>query len=74
MNQYNFPTIILSGPGALEEFVIRLKTENHQRVFVVTDDTLKSCGILDQLTAVLKKEKLRFPCLQAFTPIPLKKM
>ncbi len=71
MNQYNFPTIILSGQGALAEFVNRLKEKNHQRVFVVTDETLKACGVLAKLTDLLDEQKILFSVFSETHPNPI---
>lgn len=60
MNQYNFPTLILSGQGALAESVNRLKAKNHQRVLIVTDETLKACGVLEKLTSLLDAQQVAF--------------
>jgi len=60
VNQYNFPTLILSGQGALAESVNRLKAKNHQRVLIVTDETLKACGVLEKLTSLLDAQQVAF--------------
>jgi alcohol dehydrogenase class IV len=60
VNQYNFPTLILSGQGALAEFVNRLKAKNNQRVLIVTDETLKACGVLEKLTSLLDAQQVAF--------------
>jgi len=70
MNQYNFPTIILSGQGALKEFVDRLKQKNHQRVLVVTDEGLKACGLLDKLTALLADGRVSYSVFSETHPNP----
>ena len=71
MNQYNFPTIILSGQGALKEFVNRLKAKSHQRLLVVTDKTLKDCGLLDQLTVLLDEQQIPFSVFAETHPNPI---
>ncbi|MBW1892985.1 MAG: iron-containing alcohol dehydrogenase [Deltaproteobacteria bacterium] len=70
MNQYNYPTIILSGKGALEEFVTRLKSKSHKQALVVTDEILKSCGVLDQLTRLLKDRGISFSLFSETHPNP----
>lgn len=71
MNQYNFPTIILSGQGALTEFVNRLKAKSHQRVLIVTDETLKACGLLDNLTSLLDEQQVAFSLFAETHPNPV---
>ena len=70
MNQYNFPTIILSGQGALMEFSERLKAKQHKKSLIVTDDTLKNCGVLDQLTRVLEEKGIQFSVFSETHPNP----
>jgi 4-hydroxybutyrate dehydrogenase len=71
MNQYNYPTLILSGQGALKEFVNRLKEKAHQRVFIVTDETLKACGVLDKLTSLLDAQQVAFSVFAETHPNPI---
>jgi len=71
MNQYNFPTIILSGQGSLKEFVNRLKSKSHQRILVVTDETLKACGLLDNLTSLLTDAMVDFNVFSEIHPNPV---
>ncbi|MCD6584341.1 MAG: iron-containing alcohol dehydrogenase [Desulfobacteraceae bacterium] len=71
MNQYNFPTIILSGQGALAEFVNRLKAKAHQRVLIVTDETLKACGVLEKLTLLLDAQQVAFFVFSETHPNPI---
>jgi 4-hydroxybutyrate dehydrogenase len=70
MNQYNFPTIILSGQGALEEFAERLKAKHHKKPLIVTDETLKNCGVLDQLTNVLESRGISACVFSETNPNP----
>jgi 4-hydroxybutyrate dehydrogenase len=71
MNQYNYPTIILSGQGALAEFAVRLKTKAHQRVLVVTDKTLISCGLVDHLTRLLTDQGISYEIFSDVHPNPI---
>ncbi len=71
MNQYNFPTIILSGQGALKEFVNRLKAKAHQQVLIVTDETLKACGLLAKLTDLLDEQEILFSVFSETHPNPV---
>jgi len=70
MNQYNFPTIIISGQGALEEFTERLKAKDHKKPLIVTDETLKNCGVLDQLTTLLEKKGIPICVFSGTHPNP----
>lgn len=71
MNQYNYPTTILSGLGALAEFAARLKGKNHKRILIVTDPTLASCGLLEQLTHPLSENKIPFEAFSEVHPNPV---
>ncbi len=44
MNQYNYPTTILCGQGALTELITRLQTRPPKHYLIVTDRNLKSTG------------------------------
>jgi len=70
MNQYNFPTIILSGQGALLEFRKRLKAKQHKKSLIVTDEILKNCGVLDQLTAAMEGKGIPFYVFSETNPNP----
>ena len=71
MNQYNFPTTILSGQGALVEFIQRLKGKSHQRMLIVTDNIIKSLGLLDQLTGPLAENGIAFDIFSDVHPNPI---
>jgi 4-hydroxybutyrate dehydrogenase len=71
MNQYNYPTIILSGQGALADFALRLKTKTHQRVLIVTDKTLISCGLVDNLTRLLTDQGISYEIFSDVHPNPI---
>jgi len=71
MNQYNYPTTILSGQGSLKEFADRLKAKSHSRPLVVTDKTIKTCGVLDRLTDLLKEREIRFQVFDEIHPNPV---
>lgn len=71
MNQYNFPTTILSGQGALSEFADRLEAKAHHRVLIVTDETLKTCGLLDKLTSHLDDRQVAFSVFAETHPNPV---
>jgi alcohol dehydrogenase class IV len=71
MNQYNYPTIILSGQGALAEFVNRLAVKAHERILIVTDETLKVCGLLENLTSLLDARQIKFSVFSDTHPNPV---
>lgn len=71
MNQYNYPTTILCGQEALNEFVIRLKAKNHKKALIVTDDTIVSFGLLDQLTRLLDDQGISYDVFYSVHPNPV---
>ncbi|NOY67892.1 MAG: iron-containing alcohol dehydrogenase [Deltaproteobacteria bacterium] len=71
MNQYNYPTIILSGIGALDEFINRLAGKSHRRVLIVTDETLAACGLVDQVTDRLAGKGILFSIFSGVHPNPV---
>ncbi len=71
MNQYNYPTTILSGQGALKEFGDRLKGKLHSQPLIVTDKTIKACGVLDKLTVLLTKHNILFHVFDEIHPNPI---
>jgi 4-hydroxybutyrate dehydrogenase len=70
MNQYNYPTIVLCGQGALAELIDRLKAKSHQHILVVTDKTLKTCGLVDTFTDLLNENKIAFSVFDETHPNP----
>ena len=71
MNQYNYPTTILSGQGALKEFSDRLKGKSHRQPLIVTDKIIRTCGVLDKLTLLLKEREIRFHVFDGIHPNPV---
>ncbi|MFO7558469.1 MAG: iron-containing alcohol dehydrogenase [Desulfobacterales bacterium] len=71
MNQYNYPTTILSGQGALKEFGDRLKGKSRRHPLIVTDKTIKACGVLDKLTVLLTKQNIPFHVFDEIHPNPV---
>jgi 4-hydroxybutyrate dehydrogenase len=71
MNQYNYPTTILCGQGALSEFIIRLKPKNHKKMLIITDQTLVSCGLSDHLTGLLTDHHISFDVFADVHPNPI---
>lgn len=71
MNQYNYPTTILSGQGALKEFSNRLKHKSHRQPLIVTDKIIRTCGVLDKLTLLLTEREIRFHVFDEIHPNPI---
>jgi alcohol dehydrogenase class IV len=71
MYQYNYPTTILLGQGALKSFCERLKEKNHKRILIVSDRTLTRLGIVDQITGLLSSIKLSFAIYDDTRPNPI---
>ena len=60
MEQYNFPTVILSGVGSLEEFCKRLLDLKPGKILIVSDQVLKNIGIVEQVTTLLEQHSLEY--------------
>jgi alcohol dehydrogenase class IV len=73
MNQYNYPTTILCGQGALAEFIVRLKSKCHKKMLIVTDQTLVACGLLDPLARLLTDHGISFDLFSEVHPNPVEK-
>jgi len=71
MNQYNYPTTILSGQGALKEFADRLRGKSHRHPLIVTDKTVKTCGVLEKLTVLLTERKIQSLVFDGIHPNPV---
>ena len=70
MNQFNYPTIILSGEGALKEFSHRLKNKNHRKVLIVTDNTLDEAGLVQIITMHLSSHGIDYAIFSDVNPNP----
>ena len=70
MYQYNYPTTILLGQGALKNFCDRLKEKNHKKILVVSDKTLSKLGVVGQVTGLLESIKLPFAIYDDIRPNP----
>lgn len=53
MKQFNFPTVLLYGEGALKESANRIKNLGFKKPLLVTDKTLVELGIVKQVKDVL---------------------
>jgi alcohol dehydrogenase class IV len=58
INQYNFPTIIRFGPGAVGELPAYLKKHEIKRPLVVTDNTVAALPFFKQVMADLETHKI----------------
>ncbi len=71
MNQYNFPTTILCGQGALAEFVNRIQAKNHRHLLIVTDPSLVTYGLVDHLTRMLSEKDMAHTVFSDTHPNPV---
>ena len=67
MNQFNFPTTILQGEGALAELADRLC----KKIMLVTDPGLRKAGVLDQAMTLLKGSSAEFAVYDGVHPNPI---
>jgi len=68
MNQFNFPTTILHGEGALGELANRLR---EKKLMLVTDPGLRRAGVLDQALILLKGSRAEFVVYDDVHPNPI---
>lgn len=71
MVQYNYPTIILLGQGALAEFVNRLKAASHKKILIVTDAMVEKLGIVKKLTDLLAPAGIAYAVFTDVHPNPI---
>ena len=71
MVQYNYPTIILLGQGALAEFVNRLKAASHKKILIVTDPMVEKLGIVKKLTDLLAPAGIAYAVFTDVNPNPI---
>lgn len=60
MLQYNFPTTILYGTGALNQLGKVMGNKAHKKVLIVTDSTLVKLGIVKSVTDILEENRLDY--------------
>jgi len=60
VQQFNYPTIILYGEGALKEMARRLADRQLKHPLIVTDKNLLKVGIVDTVVAELKERGVEF--------------
>ncbi len=70
MYQYNYPTTILLGQGALKNFCDRLKEKSHKKILIVSDKTLSKLGVVKQVTDLLKSIKQPYALFDDIRPNP----
>lgn len=71
MVQYNFPTTILLGQGALAEFAGRLKAAQHGKILIVTDPMVEKIGIVKKLTDLLVQAGIAYAVFTDVHPNPI---
>jgi len=71
MQQFNFPTVIYYGEGALQQFIEVLAEQNYQKILIVTDKTLVDLGIIQLLTIPLDKHKIDYVLFSDCHPNPI---
>jgi 4-hydroxybutyrate dehydrogenase len=60
MEQYNFPTTILYGRGALKTFSEQMREKGHRKTLIVTDSVIRDLGLAQKLTDLLSSQGI--PC------------
>ena len=71
MLQFNFPTTILYGEGALKECASRIKTLNYAKLLLVTDANLVKVGIVKKVTEIFQSLDIKFQLFDKVSPNPL---
>lgn len=71
MQQFNFPTVLLYGEGALIESSKRMKGLGFNKPLLVTDPTLVKIGLIDSVLAQLKKENIDAVVFDGTHPNPI---
>ena len=71
MNQYNYPTTILLGKGALKEAVLRIEAAGIKKPLLVTDKTLVKIGIAGRVLEFFKKTNIKPVVFDECHPNPI---
>lgn len=71
MKQFNYPTTILFGEGALKECAKRIYAQGLKKPLVVTDKTLMKIGMVDKVVGVLKEAGLSTAVFDGVHPNPI---
>src|SRR2546422_2805464 len=70
--QFNYPTTILFGPGAVAEFAKRLAPEHQGRRFlIVTDPGVVAAGLADRVRTALEEAGLSVEVFDGVHPNPV---
>jgi 4-hydroxybutyrate dehydrogenase len=70
MEQYNFPTTILYGRGALDAFSERLREQGHKKALIVTDSVIRDLGMARKLTDLLSAQAIPYAMFSDVHPNP----
>lgn len=73
MKQFNFPTVMLYGEGSLLEAATRLKGLNIKRPLLVTDKTLVTLKVVDQVLEALQINGIEAVVFDETHPNPIEK-
>jgi alcohol dehydrogenase class IV len=71
MQQYNFPTIMYTGKGALDALALTLKDKAHRTTMLVTDPTLVEIGLALRVTDALKASGTPIVLFDSVHPNPI---
>ena len=71
MNQFNFPTVIFSGQGALNSLADALKEKAHKKILIVTDANLVKVGVLQTVLDSLSASIAEFVIYDGTHPNPI---
>jgi alcohol dehydrogenase class IV len=71
MQQFNFPTTILYGEGALKEAAKRVKAMNFKHPLLVTDKTLVKFGLAEKILGVFKEQGIQCAVFDGVHPNPI---
>jgi 4-hydroxybutyrate dehydrogenase len=70
MEQYNFPTTILYGGGALDALSERLREKGHKKALIVTDSVIRDLGMARKLTDLLSAQGIPYAMFSDVHPNP----
>lgn len=70
MQQFNYPTVIYYGEGALEQFVTTF-SQRHCKPLIVTDRVLIDLGVLDSLVSGLESNRIHYAVYADSQPNPI---
>lgn len=71
MQQFNYPTTILFGEGALQESAKRISSMKLKHPLVVTDKTLVQLGLAEKVTSTLRAAGLSCAVFDSVHPNPI---